>query len=200
MAWRRNQCPSHGLTLNETETVLAEVLLADRGVMPFGDASLRSRGFDMNNDGRNDSGADFWTAYVFHTRDIVRQCALDHMALIRMINSFDGERTWGENEWGMDPNGLAGDFDGDGAVDIGRGSKITMIGGSLGGIMATILGGLDPAVDAVAPIAGGGGLGNIGSRSMQGGVREAVILRVMAPIFTGTLEEDGRRSKRSCPI
>ena len=56
--------------------------------------------------------------------------------------------------------------------------------------MSTILGGLEPEITAIAPIAGGGGLGNIGSRSMQGGVREAVILRIMAPVFTGTLLED----------
>ena len=42
---------------------------------------------------------------------------------------------------------LAGDFDGDGYVDAGIGSKITA-GASLV-IMAAILGGLEPGIDAV---------------------------------------------------
>ena len=57
--------------------------------------------------------------------------------------------------------------------------------------MSTILGGLEPAITSITPIAGGGGLGNIGARSKQGGVREAVTLRVLAPIFTGELDDDG---------
>ena len=103
-----------------------------------------------------------------------------------MINSFDGERTWGERV-GMDPNGLAGDFDGDGAVDIGRGSKITMIGGSPEASwqrysVALILQWTrlhrSPAEAAWYTITVHAGRRPRGSH-----------FAVMAPIFTGTLEK-----------
>ena len=71
---------------------LAEGLLSVRGVRQFGEAALTDRAFDQNNDGFKDSGADFWTSYVFHTRDMVRQCTLDHMQLVKMIRSWDGVR------------------------------------------------------------------------------------------------------------
>ena len=70
------ECPSHGLNLSATERRLAEGLLSVRGVRQFGEAALTDRAFDQNNDGFKDSGADFWTSYVFHTRDMVRQCTL----------------------------------------------------------------------------------------------------------------------------
>ena len=163
------ECPSHGLSISPSEEELAANLLGQQGVGPFGEAALRDRAFDQNNDGRVDSGADFWTAYVFHTRDILRQCAVDHLALVRLLRSFDGERRW---DFDLNNDGvkdLAGDFDGDGVVDVGLGSTINMAGGSLGGIMATILGGMEPNISAITPIAGGGSLGNIGTRSQQWG-------------------------------
>ena len=160
-------------------------------MLPFKNAALTDRAWDQNNDGRVDSGADFWTSYVFHTRDIVRQCALDHLALVRLIKSFDGVRRWDYDLNGDGVKDLAGDFDGDGVVDVGVNSKINMAGASLGGIMSAILGGLEPGINAVAPIAGGSGLGNIGSRSKQGGVREAVMLRILGPLFTATIQENG---------
>jgi len=66
-----------------------------------------------------------------------------------------------------------------------------MLGGSLGGMMTTVMGGLEPALKAVVPIVAGGGLGDIGIRSKQGGVREAFVCRPFGPIYTGTLGEDG---------
>ncbi|MEE2789863.1 MAG: hypothetical protein VX589_21155 [Myxococcota bacterium] len=185
------ECPSHGLGVTADEIELGRSLLSAAGVAEFADAIMNDRAFDQNNDGKVDSGADFWTAYVFHTRDIVRQCALDHLTLTRLLRSFDGQRKWAFDLNGDGEKELAGDFDGDGKVDIGLDAPINMVGASLGGIMSTILGGLEPHITAIAPIAGGGGLANIGTRSRQGGVREAVILRIMAPVFTGTLQEDG---------
>ena len=112
------ECPSHGLSISPSEEELAANLLGQQGVGPFGEAALRDRAFDQNNDGRVDSGADFWTAYVFHTRDILRQCAVDHLALVRLLRSFDGERRW---DFDLNNDGvkdLAGDFDGDGVVSV----------------------------------------------------------------------------------
>lgn len=183
-------CVSHGLDLSPDEEGLARMLLKGLGLEAFGDAALSDRAFDQNGDGRKDSGADFWTAYLFHTRDVVRQCTLDHMQLVRVLRSFDGQRRWAHDLDGDGKPELAGDFDADGVVDFGGDARIGMTGGSLGGIMATLVGALEPHVEVVAPIAGGGGLGHIGLRSQQGGVREAVILRVMGPLYVATTDRE----------
>ncbi len=52
--------------------------------------------------------------------------------------------------------------------------------------MAAVVASVEPDVTVSVPIAGGGGLGDVGNRSRQGGVREAVHLRVMGPLFIGT--------------
>ena len=183
---------SHGLELSESEARLADLILKPYGVAPFFEAISKGRAFDQNNDGRVDSGADFWTAYLFHTRDVVRQSLLDYVQLIRIIRGWDGEARWDFDLDGDGTNEIAGDFDADGVVDIGKGSTFGATGGSLGGIMSGLLGGVEPHVFAVAPIAGGGGLTDVGLRSVQGGVREAIILRVMGPLVVGQPNEDGR--------
>lgn len=183
---------SHGLELSEDEARLAELVLEPFGVLPFFEAISQGRATDQDNDGRVDSGADFWTAYLFHTRDVVRQSLLDYVQLIRIIRQWDGERRWEFDLDGDGENELAGDFDADGVIDIGANSTLGATGGSLGGIMSGLLGGVEPHVFAVAPIAGGGGLTDVGLRSLQGGVREAIVLRTMGPLFLGAPSEDGR--------
>ncbi len=181
---------SHGLGISPDELDQARELLDLFDLGALGDAVFRDRAFDMNNDGRKDSGVDFWTSYLFHTRDVVRQSLLDYHQLIRIVNTWDGTTTWGFDVNGDGQDDLAGDFDGDGIVDVGAGSSFYATGGSLGGIMSTLLGATEPNMTAIAPISGGGGLGDIGQRSQQGGVREAVILRVMGPLYLGTPDPD----------
>ncbi len=203
---------SHGVPITPEQEDMFRPLMRAAGLEPAIDAVLFARGGDQDGDGFHDqdldkdgtidSGADFWTAYLFHMRDMVRQSALDYMQLIRIIRSWDGKRKWmldldGDGkaeEVDVDGDGvtdLAGDFDGDGAVDIGAESPIYVMGGSLGGIMATTLGGLEPEIDAVIPIAGAGRLMDVGNRSQQGGVPEAVLMRVMGPLFLATTGDDG---------
>src|SRR5690606_4315537 len=69
-------------------------------------------------------------------------------------------------------------------------SPMFLFGGSLGGIMAMVAGGVEPAISAIAPVSGGGGYADLGPRSTQSGVPEAFILRAMGPIFTGTTDPD----------
>ncbi|MSQ83168.1 MAG: hypothetical protein EXR77_09700 [Myxococcales bacterium] len=188
---------SHGLPLGPKE--LAEFAtdygdvagsLGARGVVA---ALADTRAWDQDLDGNPDSGADFWTAYTFHTRDVLRQTAVDYMQLARVLRSFDGKRSW-DNDCNGDGKGgdLAGDFDGDGIVDIGGAdATIGMTGSSLGGITAAMMTGLEPHIAATVPMCAGGGLGDVGVRSEQGGVREAVILRIMGPLYVGT-PKDGK--------
>ena len=182
---------SHGLEVKGEDRELAETILGGLGFRGFVDAAFKDRAHDQNNDGDHDSGADFWTAYVFHTRDVVRQSLLDYMHLVRIISSFDGERRWDFDLNGDGTNELAGDFDADGVVDIGVGGEITMTGGSLGGIMSMLVGALEPKVKAIAPVVGGGFLSEITRRTLNGSVRKAVHLRLLGPLYTGTRQEDG---------
>jgi len=54
--------------------------------------------------------------------------------------------------------------------------------------MAMVTAGVEPGLAAIAPVSGGGGYADLGPRSTQSGVPEAFILRVMGPLFTGTLD------------
>ncbi|MCH9688545.1 MAG: hypothetical protein K0V04_44350 [Deltaproteobacteria bacterium] len=173
----------HGLAIDDATREQALGLLGGTGLDITLDALERGRAEDLDADGLVDSGSDFWTAYLFHMRDMVRQSALDYMQLIRIVRTWDGD-----NRWSFDVNGdgqpdLAGDFDGDGVVDVGADSPIYVVGGSLGGIMATTMGAVEPEVAGIIPIAGGGRMTDIGNRSRQGGVPQAVMMRVMGPLF-----------------
>ncbi len=187
---------SHGFDLLDKGTMdqvsgLLEAL-GMPGVLP---ALLSNRSWDQDLDGKEDSGADFWTSYTFHTRDVVRQSAVDYMQLLRIFRAFDGKRTWAfdtNNDGKTDDKDLAGDFDGDGVVDVGGPKAIFgMTGSSLGGMMSAVVGGSEPNVSAVVPVCAGGGLGDVGIRSLQGGVREAVVLRMMGPLYVGEPDADG---------
>lgn len=186
--------PSHGLGLNAGELAIAKGLLGERGLSAATSAVLADRAIDQNFDGIKDSGADFWTSYMFHTRDMVRQYALDNMQLIRIVRTFDGKTRWAHDTNGDGEPDLAGDFDGDGVLDISADSPAFYFGGSLGGIISMVMGGVEPHVDAIAPVAGGGGYADLGPRSTQSGVPEAFILRAMGPLFVGTIDpENGGR-------
>ena len=195
---------SHGFVLDDPTRALVSTVL--RGICNEGvtNALLDHRARDLNGDGLADSGGDFWTAYVFHTRDAMRQSVLDHMQIIRALRGFDGRAASLDD---LDHNGrlddLAGDFNGDGVVDVGGpDAPFYATGGSLGGILSMTLGSADANVRAAAPVSGGGGLTDIGIRSTQGGVKEAVILRVMGPLLvalpSGTYPPDHGRTRTSC--
>ena len=179
-------------------------LLANIGLGHLVDALGHGRQRDLTNDGLTDPGGDYWTADTFHTRDMVRQTTVDYMQFVRILRSFNGENQWpdklAENDpyikarrdfvagWDTDLDGepeIAGDFNGDGIVDFGGEQPYYAWGQSLGGIQSAVLVAIDPAVRGAAPTAGGAGLADIAIRSTQGGVPEAVVLRMMGPIVLG---------------
>jgi hypothetical protein len=142
------------------------------------------RARDLNNDGIADPAGDFWTYDVFHTRDVVRQTVVDHMQFLKFLRSFDGVNVMPYDTNGDGTPELAGDFDGDGLVDLGGTDvKYFAWGQSMGGIIAPILGAVDPVVQAVAPSAGGGGLFDLAMRSTNPGVPEAVFLPLFGPFI-----------------
>lgn len=187
----------HGLVLSRSEAFLLDTLLKGACLAPLGDAMQKGRARDLNADGVADSGGDFWTSYIFHTRDVLRQTVLDHVQATRIFRTFDGTRMGQDYDGDGLPN-LAGDFDGDGVVDVG-GPDVTYTtwGESLGGIVSAIHGAVDPYVSAAAPTSGGGGLVDIGVRSFQGGVVEAVVLRLLSPMIVGVPVGDAPEPERT---
>ncbi len=178
----------HGVPLGSELQPLIDSLLGEldaEGLRPFFDAVLVDRAEDLNGDGFVDVGGDFWTTDIFHTRDIVRQTVSDYLAGLRVLRHFDGERLWAAD---VNGNGLAddlaGDFDGDGQVDVGGpAASYFSIGTSMGGIISTALGSIEPAVKVAAPISPGGGLADVGLRTVLGDVRTAALLPILGPML-----------------
>lgn len=181
---------SHGLDLGEDELELAMLLGESFRLGPLVEELAAGRAIDLDGDGALDPGEDFWTGYGFHNRDNVRQSLLDHVQAIRILRTFDGETRWAFDVDGDGENELAGDFDGDGVVDLGGEVDYAAIGGSLGGLMSVLLGSVEPAVTAVTPVSGGAGLFDVAQRSLNPGVPEAVLMRLMGPIYLGTRDAD----------
>ncbi len=176
----------HGLVLSGSEKELVDTLAAlAPHLRPLVTSVAKGRARDLDNDGDLDSGGDFWTADIFHTRDVVRQSIVDHLRFIQLLRQFDGERTWAYDTNGDGTGGLAGDFDGDGRVDLGGPTdNYHMWGQSLGGILSGVLAGVEPA------------LIDIGVRSRQGGVPEAVFLPLMGPFIVFNPHDAGGLSVR----
>ncbi len=176
----------HGLPVDDSLSDIIVTTGASFGFKKFAMDLLNGRARDVDGDGSADSGADYWTAYAFHTRDVVRQSISDHFQLVRILRSFDGKHVWDLDQNHDGELDLAGDFNGDGVVDLG-GPNVPYYawGQSGGGIHSAVLGPLEPAIIATAPTAGGGGMSDVGLRTMLGNVRTAVMLRVMGPLVVG---------------
>lgn len=176
---------SHGSTFNATDRDLMTELVRPYGMDPLADALLsEGRAMDQNGDGLIDSGGDSFTGYVTHTRDVVRQTAVDLMQMVRVLRSFDGQRRWAFDVNRDGVNDLAGDFDGDGVVDLGGPDVPLYVSGvSYGGILSSLMGGIEPEIEAIAPVLPGGYLSEIGSRSDLSQVQNAVVLRMMGPLM-----------------
>ncbi|HUT99945.1 MAG TPA: hypothetical protein VM425_00745 [Myxococcota bacterium] len=185
----------HGIPVDQTIVDIIMSAAEGWGFEPFAEVLLEGRARDLTGNGALDSGGDYWTAYGFHIRDVVRQTVADHFQLVRVLRSLDGQRTWDldQDDDGLDD--LAGDFNSDGVVDFG-GPDVHYFawGQSGGGIHSGLLSPLEPAIIAAAPTVGGGGLADVGVRTMLGGVRRASMLRSMGPLVIG--ESDGDHAVR----
>jgi hypothetical protein len=185
---------SHGLGLNDVDRQLVTELVRPYGLEPLANVMVGDgRGIDQNGDGIIDSGADYFTGYVTHSRDVIRQTAIDLMQMVRVLRSFDGVRRWEHDVNNDGVKDLAGDFDGDGKVDLGGPDvPIYVAGASLGGILSSLMGGIEPEIDAIAPILPGGYLSEIGTRSDLGQVRDPLVLRMMAPLMLARPSASGK--------
>ncbi len=177
----------HGIPLGPEFDPIIDLMLNEYGgesLRIFYDAIKVDRARDLNGDGIVDVGGDFWTNDTFHTRDIVRQTVVDYLQAIRVLQSFDGTTEWNVTltDDGTDTH-LAGDFNNDGMPDVGGpDNDYFAMGTSMGGILSSIIGALDPAIVAAAPVSSGGGLLEIGLRTDLTNVQRAVILPMLGPM------------------
>jgi hypothetical protein len=181
----------HGNVLPQADLPLIQAAISGVPLQASVNMLFPGRAVDLNNDTIPDSGGDFWTANTFHTRDVVRQSIIDHMAFIRLMRQFDGTKKWSDvGVSGL--SGIAGDWNGDGVVDLGGPNASYQIWGqSLGGFISSLLGGVEPAIVSAAPVSGGGGLADVGIRSIQGGVVQAVFLPILGPLVIGAPNPKG---------
>jgi hypothetical protein len=148
----------------------------------------RGRDRDLDNDGLADSGGDMWSSDLFHTRDMVRQSVLEYSQLVRILRAMDGAARSSDGT-------VLGDVDGDGKVDLGGpANTVGMWGISLGGVLAGVAAGAEPALDAASPNAGGAGLADIAARSAQAGVPQEVVLPIAGPFIGGCLPTDAHQN------
>jgi hypothetical protein len=210
----------HGIPLPEDLRGVVEAVLADSCLSPLGKVLTTDRAEDLNGDGTIDSAGIFFSAYMFHTRDALRQTALDLVQALRIVRGWQGHPDYPEGrpwepasipaddgttmEFTGDVDGdgdidLAGDFDGDGTPDLGGWDRpYGQWGSSLGGIISMIMLGIEPAIVAGAPVSGGGGLFDVGLRTSLGTARNPVWMRVMGPIVAAH-PSGGADDDVSCP-
>ncbi|RAL23683.1 hypothetical protein DL240_05860 [Lujinxingia litoralis] len=204
----------HGLELPAEFRGAVDALGRNEGLENLADVIGLHRARDLDNDGTSDSGSDYFSADILHSRDMIRQTAIDQMQLIRILRSFDGQRRFPSSAnahtrlgrelphllLNFDQNAdgqpeLAGDFNGDGQVDFGGDRPYAAWGTSLGGIQASVLSGIEPTIVAGASNAGGGGLLDIATRTTIGNVRNGVVLRMMGPLVIGRPVNDGQNTR-----
>jgi len=180
--------PGHGPTLSEQDEALVTIFLENLGMLSFLEHLQDARYRDLNNDGIPDSGGDQWTADMFHTRDMVRQAAVDWAQMVRSL------KTCGEDTMAL-PDGstqVSCDWNNDGIPDIGgEDNDYALLGGSLGGINAAVTAAIMPELIATVPIVPGGGLLDTAIRTEIGGAVEAMHGRLMSPLFLGYPNESG---------
>ena len=170
------------------------------GVPLVGDAAIdtvlsRHRARDLDGDGVADSGGDLLTSDALHMRDVIRQSALDWLQFVRVLRSFDGIRGW-RTQPTVVASDVAGDFDDDGVVDFG-GPTVAYhaTGEGYGGMLAAIVGGVEPAITSVAPVSAAGGLVDVFIRSARRSIVHGVVLPMMGPLVLG-LPEIGPSGQR----
>jgi hypothetical protein len=181
--------PGHSLVLDQGKQLLARAFLSQACIVPFLNGITAGRAIDLNGDGVPDPAGLLFSAHILHSRDEIRQGAVEAYQGMRVLRSFDGQASSGVDYNGDGKIDLAGDFNGDGAVDVG-GPNVAYYtsGDSFGGIMAMIQAGTDPFITAAAPISGGGGLLDIGERSSL--VPASVMEQVLSPLVVAVPAED----------
>ena len=152
---------------------------------------VTGRAVDVDGDGITDSGAAFFRANAFQTRDTTRQTVIDTMQFIRVLEHLGERSQFDLNGDGV--NELDGDFNGDGRIDLGGpGATFAMSGTSLGGILTNITTAVEPKIVAGAPVVPGGGFADLILRSRLRFVTQDIFLQVIGPVVVGCPIDGGQ--------
>jgi hypothetical protein len=185
--------PEALFTEMEKNGFLQQLAVLGRGVDDNGDCELNGT-----------PGEAYYAPNTFRLRDSMRQTTLDYIVAVRLLRSFtaaavppavDDPRALEKTPEGtkrLMQNLLAGDFNGDGVLDIG-GPNVPyfMTGVSLGGIHTALTAPLEPHIVAVAPIVAGAGLADIFVRTRLNGVITPFMHKVSGPKLIGCARKDG---------
>ncbi|HTO95399.1 MAG TPA: hypothetical protein VMK66_00030 [Myxococcales bacterium] len=192
----------YGFALDPAHEAAFRAAAAAHGVSAFADAMLSGRARDLDGDGVADSGGDVWTGDAFHTRDVIRQTAVDWMQVVRMLQFFDGANQMQLGTLAA----VAGDFNHDGIPDVGGiatfngtifasdrsiafrkgdrnpGADMFAFGIGLGGIVAGILPAVQPGLLATVPASPAGGLSDMSLRTTLPSLVRPLYLDELGPI------------------
>lgn len=203
----------HGVVVPSEFETLLDLATKNLKIPNFPLMLNHHRARDLNNDGIPDSGGKAFSSDLLHSRDNLRQTAVDQVQLIRILRTWNGTKKWaddidandpyisvrGDLVGGFDQNGdgkgeIAGDFNGDGIVDFGGDRTFVAMGTSLGGIQTSITAAVEPTIRTAASNSGGGVVGELASRTTISNVRNGGLLRLMGPLLTGHpfLDADGK--------
>lgn len=173
--------PETGARKGKEYAGVQEVAEALKGVGLFKALLFYGRSHDTNGDGVRDQGDSFFDINILKTRDHFRQSAVDAMQFARVIKGFCRDH---------DGNGKLdlkeGDFNGDGVCDVGGpDNEIFYTSTSLGGIIGSILTGVDPLVTRSALTVPGGGLSDVLARTTLGSVAKRVYFGIVGATIVG---------------
>lgn len=171
----------HGVDVTEALREDITAVLGPEAELP--QVLAGERAVDVDGDGTLDPGARIFSLDIIQTRALVQQAAIDVVQLTRLLRSFDGSRRW--NEAGA-AGSLAGDFDGDGQIDLGGLEQpIHLTGQGFGGMVAGLAAGV-AEVQSYAPVAAGGGWSDLLRRGAGlGEMRTRLLLPLLGPLVIG---------------
>ena len=193
-----------GLAFEPATELLVRSVFHAHGLDALAAALFTGRARDLDGDGFVDPGGDLFSARAFHTRDLLRQTAVDWLQLMRVMASFDGRAQMAVP--GASSPVRAGDFNLDGVPDVGGpavwpedlslggavmfqqgaanpGHDAFVYGVGLGGVVATLVAALEPGVKAAAVVSTPGGLGALALRTSEPSLQAGLLLPSFGPLL-----------------
>ena len=188
------------LRVEDPGDTVEEVLKSLLSIGFLNEVLERGRAVDLSGNGLPDNGANFWTADTFNTRDVLRQTVIDLLWLLRILKAFSPEAVPPgpvEEPGALSPEEaarylLAGDFNMDGVLDVGGpDNRYFQSGISLGGIVSSIVLGVEPGILGGVPVVPGGGLTDVMLRSDLKSVMYRIYYEVLGPVLVATADGHG---------